>query len=93
MCKTRVEKRAALKHGSEIGTEFDYAIHALMKQPPISNNKLHQIQRATKEDITLAQVVTYCRSGQLNVHENLLLLDNKIIVPAVLRKEMLKKYM
>ncbi|KAK9710710.1 Integrase zinc binding domain [Popillia japonica] len=126
-------------------TEFDYAIHALMKQLPISSNKLHQIQRATKEDITLAQVVTYCRNGltvemvgqinveyrfrlflilkldiaqvvtycrngwpdkcripiqvipyfkirhQLNVHENLLLLDNKIIVPAVLRKEMLTK--
>ncbi|KAK9687050.1 Integrase zinc binding domain [Popillia japonica] len=44
--------RAALKHGSEIETEFDYAIHALMKQLPISSNKLHQIQRATKEDIT-----------------------------------------
>ncbi|KAK9687847.1 Integrase zinc binding domain [Popillia japonica] len=102
--------RAARKHGSEIGTEFDYAIHALMKQLPISSNKLHQIQRATKEDITLAQVVTYCRNAwpdkrripiqvipyfkirhQLNVHENLFLLDNKIIIPAVLRKEMLTK--
>lgn len=103
--------RAYLKEtGLKTDSEINYAVHAIIKTIPMSDDRKKQFKLETSNDPQLNMVMRFINEGwprkkekipeSINIYvklkdkifcdDNLLFMDNKIIVPFKLRKEMLK---
>ena len=86
--------------------DFEFAVHALVRDLPVSESKLTQLQAATQCDDQMQKLYLYISTGwptnvnsvsvslrgfrhDLHSAENLILLNNRIVIPLAMRKYLL----
>ena len=90
--------------------DLEFAVHALVRDLPVSDSKLLQLQSATQEDRQMQKLHQYITTGwpaninslplslrsfwklrhELHSAENLILLNNRIVIPLAMRTHLLK---
>ena len=96
--------------GSDLETESDFFVNAVMVTLPASDERLDEIRRELKKDDTLKVVMRYVQEGwpvnrqrlygpvrkywseksNLSVHNDLLLRGRRLVIPEVLRPNILR---